>query len=192
MAWSRLETAIIRAAIETSELRRELESKVDEAGETLRLLRSGSFQVQRPREADFLAVQLGSACRNAQAGVAIFELLLNAVEHGNLGIDYEEKGRLVAERRLGDEIRRRLELPNYHDLWARIDLERKDDEFQLVITDQGKGFDFARYLRFDEARWFDTHGRGILMANGVVEIEYVAPGNRVRVSVAVRSTAAGE
>lgn len=175
--------AIMRATIATSELRRDLEEKIDEAGETLRLLRRGSFRFQRPRHAKLLAVQFGSACRDPQTGVALFELLLNAVEHGNLGIDYEEKGRLLAEQRLGDEIQRRLELSRYRDLWAQIDLERTDDGFQLMITDQGEGFDFARYLHFDKARLFDAHGRGILMANAALAIEYLAPGNRIRVRV---------
>jgi len=175
--------AIVRAAIATAELRRELEEKIDEAGETLRLLRRGRFRFRTPREAKLLAVQFGSANRDRQAGVALFELLLNAVEHGNLGIDYAEKGRLLAEERLGDEIQRRLTLPRYQDLWARVDVEQTEDGVSLVISDNGEGFDFSRYLHFDKARLFDPHGRGILMANASLEVEYLPPGNRVRVRI---------
>jgi hypothetical protein len=39
------------------------------------------------------------------------ELLINAVEHGNLGITYDEKIKLVVEGRLESEIERRLALP---------------------------------------------------------------------------------
>lgn len=175
--------AIVRATITAVELRRELEAKIDEAGETLRMLDQGSLLFQTPREAQVLAVQLGSACRDPQIGVALFELLLNAVEHGNLEIDYAEKGQLLAEKRLGEEIRDRLASPAYRKRWARLDVEQAGGGTRLWITDQGKGFDFDRYLQFDKSRMFDPHGRGVLMAKASLEIEYVDPGNRVRVQL---------
>lgn len=168
--------AIVRAAIETSELRRELERKIEEAGEILRLLRNGSFRFRRPREAKLLAVQLGSSFRNPQVGVALFELLLNAVEHGNLEIDYDEKGRLIDEGRLQKEIGKRLESPDYRNRWGRLDIEHSESGFEILITDRGEGFDAARYLQFDKSRLFDSHGRGILMASATLEVEYLPRG----------------
>ncbi len=179
--------AIVRAAVATNRLRRELEAKVDEAGETLRTLERGRFRFRTPRQAQLLAVQFGSASREPQVGVALFELFLNAVEHGNLAIDYEEKGRLLSEGSLQQEIRARLEQPAFRDLWVELDVRREDDVFRLTILDQGAGFDFARYLEFDRERMFDSHGRGILMSRAALEIEYVEPGNRVRVRVPIDS-----
>ena len=177
--------AIVRAAVQTSRLKRELETKIDEAGETLRALQRGNLRFRTPRQAELLAVQFGSAARDAQVGVALFELFLNSVEHGNLAIDYDEKGRLLAEGRLQAEILARLEQPAYRDRWVELDVARRSDSFDLLITDQGDGFDFARYLEFDRSRMFDSHGRGILMSRGALEIEYLGSGNRVRVDVPI-------
>lgn len=50
-----------------------------------------------------------------------------------------------------------------------------------MITDEGSGFDFERYMVLDEDRLFHSHGRGVLLASAVLDIEYLPPGNRVRV-----------
>ena len=42
---------------------------------------------------------------------------------------------------------------------------------------------YRKYLTVDPARLFDTHGRGILMAGNLFELEYVDPGNEVQVTL---------
>ncbi|MCK6498271.1 MAG: ATP-binding protein, partial [Nitrospira sp.] len=51
----------------------------------------------------------------------------------------------------------------------------------LQVTDEGAGFDWRKYLDFDPDRAYDTHGRGIAMANKLSfdHIEYRGKGNRV-------------
>jgi DNA-binding response OmpR family regulator len=175
--------AIVRAAVETAELRRNLARKVEESGETLRMLNRGRFHFRRPRQAELLAVQLGSASRDPQIGVAILELFLNAIEHGNLEIDYDEKGRLMERKELRSEIQKRLDTPAFRDRTVLVEVEQTDNGMDLVITDEGAGFDHERYQQLDKSRIFDSHGRGILMARAAVEVRYLGVGNQVRVKV---------
>jgi anti-sigma regulatory factor (Ser/Thr protein kinase) len=95
----------------------------------------------------------------------ILELTLNAIEHGNLNIGYKEKSRLIEEERLDSEIERRLSDPLYSSREATAQFVRRPDTLSLHISDQGKGFEWRKYLNFDPERAFDTHGRGIAMAN---------------------------
>ena len=111
----------------------------------------------------------------------ILELTLNAIEHGNLNIGYKEKSRLIEEERLDNEIERRLSDPLYSSREATAQFVRHTDKLSLHITDQGNGFEWRKYLNFDPERAFDTHGRGIAMANKVSfdQIEYRGNGNQV-------------
>lgn len=114
--------------------------------------------------------------------VGIRELMLNAVEHGNLGITYAEKTALTAKGDWAAEIARRLELPDYAKRQGSATLQRVDDGISLLIEDEGKGFDWQRYLAFDSTRATHNHGRGIAMSRVISfdEVHYFAPGNRVR------------
>ena len=149
---------------------------------TMRLLNSGTFRFKTPEEAKNLAMLLAHAYPDANRVVTgILELTLNAIEHGNLNIGYKEKSRLIEEERLDNEIERRLSDPLYSSREATAQLVRHPDKLSLYITDQGKGFEWRKYLNFDPERAFDTHGRGIAMANKVSfdQIEYRGNGNQV-------------
>ena len=149
---------------------------------TMRLLNSGTFRFKTPEEAKNLAMLLAHAYPDANRVVTgILELTLNAIEHGNLNIGYKEKSRLIEEERLDNEIERRLSDPHYSSREATAQLVRHPDKLSLHITDQGKGFEWRKYLNFDPERAFETHGRGIAMANKVSfdQIEYRGNGNQV-------------
>jgi CheY-like chemotaxis protein/anti-sigma regulatory factor (Ser/Thr protein kinase) len=111
----------------------------------------------------------------------IRELMLNAVEHGNLGITYAEKTALVRAACWEQEIERRLALPENAGKAARVHVERDGDMMILTIEDQGAGFDWTSYLEFDRARARDPHGRGIAMSRAASfdDVTFVPPGNRV-------------
>jgi len=99
-----------------------------------------------------------------RALTGISELLVNAVEHGNLAIDYEAKGGLIRDNSWDDEIARRLADPRYSVRKVEVLFERREDACCIRITDDGDGFDWQRYLEIDPARATDNHGRGIAMA----------------------------
>lgn len=112
-------------------------------------------------------------------GVA--ELFINAVEHGNLGISYETKGKLLEENTLQEEIAAREALAENRLKKVDVSFERKDEGYYLQITDQGEGFDWRKYLLVDPARATHNHGRGIAMANlmSFDQLSYNEKGNRV-------------
>jgi len=112
---------------------------------------------------------------------------LNAIEHGNLAISYEEKGKLLAKRQHAKELKRRLSLPEYRDRFVEVRIERVLGTLIVRITDQGLGFDFERYMTLDKKRLFDSHGRGVLMASSTLDLAYFPPGNLVEVRLPVES-----
>jgi anti-sigma regulatory factor (Ser/Thr protein kinase) len=125
---------------------------------------------------------LSHACPDAQNVVlGLSELMLNAIEHGNLSITYQEKTDLIEAEALHAEIAHRLALPAYAERFATLVYERLDGKIQLLITDQGNGFDWRKFLDIDPARAFDSHGRGIAMARmlSFSELEYRGRGNEV-------------
>ena len=115
--------------------------------------------------------------------MALFELMVNAVEHGNLGISYKHKSRLLAKGMHRTEIQRRLGLPENRDKRVTIELKRDKEHLRLTIRDCGPGFDYKKYLVVDPQRLFDAHGRGILVAGSLLDVKFVDPGNEVHVSM---------
>ncbi|MBK7899931.1 MAG: response regulator [Azonexus sp.] len=113
------------------------------------------------------------------------DLLVNAVEHGNLGVTYKEKALLKWEGQWEAEITRRLALPQFCARFATVRCERFPDRITFTIIDQGEGFDWKKFLDFDPERAFDPNGRGIAMAKMMSfgNIEYRGRGNEVVATV---------
>lgn len=113
------------------------------------------------------------------------DLMVNAVEHGNLALTYQEKSRLKTDGGWEEEIARRLRLPDFSSRYATVRVERLEQRLVFTIVDQGAGFDWARYLTFDPGRAFDPNGRGIAMARLISfsSLEYRGCGNEVVASV---------
>ena len=176
--------SILKAAIADYNQLKSLRGQVEDAKNPFATLVDGVFKIQTMEEAQKLSVLVANASPSPDETLIICELMNNAIEHGNLGITYREKSQLIEESQLHDEIRRRLNLPENRDKFAEVRFTR-DEHNNLTITveDQGNGFDFERYLNFDEARVFDTHGRGIAMANTVLNIHYIGKGNKVEVTI---------
>ena len=137
-------------------------------------------------EARRLAILLAMQCPDTNmVAMGLTELLLNAVEHGNLGITYAEKTRLKLDEQWEAEIVRRLMLPENHAKKATINFTRHPHEIIFTITDQGQGFDWGKYLEFDPERAFDPNGRGITMAKNLSfhTLDYRGNGNQVIATV---------
>jgi hypothetical protein len=111
--------------------------------------------------------------------------MINAIEHGNLGITYREKTLLLMENDWRAEVERRQELPQFRKRMARVRFERLNDCLRFTIRDEGSGFNWQRYLEFDPTRIFDPNGRGIAMArrSSFCNIEFQGNGNTVVVCI---------
>jgi anti-sigma regulatory factor (Ser/Thr protein kinase) len=174
--------AIVQAALNDATTQNTLRGEVKKYRHMLGLIKQSDFVFRTLEEAHDLTVFLSSFFPDPERMVlGISELLVNAVEHGNLGITYEEKTDL---NRLGtweDEIERRLALPQNVDKLVHVHYEKDEDEIILTISDEGTGFDWQRYLDIDPERATDTHGRGIAMSRlmSFDAVRYEGKGNMV-------------
>lgn len=157
----------------------------------LQQLNEAFFTFNTVGEARKIATLMSSACPSREAvHMGLMELMLNAVEHGNLGISYEEKSQLIADNNLQAEVERRCTLPEYAGKLASISFKRLSGQLLFTIKDEGKGFDWEPYLEMDMNRMMDNHGRGIAMSRlaSFSTLEYRGIGNCVEVSIALADT----
>jgi CheY-like chemotaxis protein len=177
---------IVRAALDFARDRKELEARAGTVSEALGLLERATFGAGTLEDAQRLAGFLAQLCPNPKVAVlGIAELLVNAIEHGNLGITCAEKAELMREDRLSQELQRRMGDPRWQGRRASIDVERKKGALQFTISDQGEGFDFRPYLELDPARAFEPNGRGIALARmmSFSALEYKGCGNVVTATI---------
>ena len=143
-----------------------LQGDLESSSLAIQLIKNASMEVKTPTEARALASLISKNSVNpSQVAIAVFELLINAIEHGNLEISYDDKTRLIESRSLTNEVERRLNLEKYSDRVVQVNYSTHNDEITVNIKDMGNGFDFEKYLEFDPMRLLDSHGRGIMMAN---------------------------
>jgi CheY-like chemotaxis protein/anti-sigma regulatory factor (Ser/Thr protein kinase) len=157
--------SMIRSAAADWRHVRELNQYIRSDAETLTLAHRARFVYRSPDQAMGIGSLLAKTCPDPDRVVmGLSELLVNAIEHGNLEIGYEEKSRLLENDGWHDEVERRLELPEYADRQATVDFERRPESLVFTIRDDGPGFEPEPYLAIDPSRVFDAHGRGIAMA----------------------------
>lgn len=174
--------AVATAAIDDHARLRRLEGDVRSHAGAMALLQEGVFRFRTPQEAHNLAVAVSSALpRTRKLAFGLVELLLNAVEHGNLGIGYEAKSALKQSNRLIQEIEERLARPENHAKFATLRIERTPLSVTFTVSDMGVGFDWSRYLSMDSGRLNAAHGRGIALARMIAfdELTYLGNGSAV-------------
>lgn len=136
---------------------------------------------RHPEEIYQLARQF--ACYFPQSqdiAVGIYELLLNAVEHGNLGMDRSLKDALLRHGRFAHEICRLMELPEHRDKYVEVEYVESSYFQSLCIGDEGQGFDWRMHMR-SLPQAHSLSGRGLLIAKscGFDCLAFNAQGNRV-------------
>lgn len=144
------------------------------------------FHFRTLDEARNLAQVLSHNCPMPERVViGLQELLVNAVEHGNLGITYADKTRLILKNQWQEEVEKRQALPEYSTRRVEIRFQRHASHIVINIQDEGSGFDWHKYLQLDTERAFDPHGRGIAIANMMSfdNINYLGNGNIVEVRI---------
>lgn len=179
---------VVRAALETREDALRMEADLKAGSLATPLLLRAEFSYRTQEDAHALAALLAKAFPDPErVSMGVWELLINAVEHGNLEITYEEKTKLMQERRLAEEVAERLRRPAFQKRRALAVLERSAGALTLTVEDEGPGFDWTPYLELSPDRAFHTHGRGIAMAKALCfdEVRYEGRGNRVVAKVAL-------
>jgi len=157
--------SMIRSAAADWQHVQKLNRHIRSDAETLTLIRRARFEYRSPDQAMGLGALIAKTCPDPDRVVmGLSELLVNAIEHGNLEIGYDEKSRLLQSQGWHDEIERRLAMPEYSTRLASVEVERTSEGLRFTIRDQGSGFEPDPYLEIDPGRVFDAHGRGIAMA----------------------------
>lgn len=113
------------------------------------------------------------------------EMLINAVEHGNLGICFARKAELLQRNQWVSEIKHRLTLNEYKNKYGTIILEKRPEKIVAYIHDSGTGFDWKNYETMPESNLTAPNGRGIMTARALSfdEVEYLGMGNAVMCTV---------
>ncbi len=145
-------------------------------------LKKTTHTIRTLDDARRLANELSLLCPNPPVvAIGLAELLFNAVEHGNLGITYEEKSKLQERDQWLPELKRRLNLPENLDKRVTVQMYRVDEEIHFLIQDLGDGFDWHPYMDIDPDRNTHSHGRGIAVARfmSFSHMEYLNNGNTV-------------
>lgn len=174
--------AVIQASVNEMSNHKEIASRIKQFNQAHPLLQQATFHLKSPEEAKAIASILASITPDPKrVGVGLFELLLNAIEHGNLDIGYHQKTELIKQGILQQTIAELLEQDKFKDKFVSVKFQRTDDCIEFIICDKGHGFEHANYLEFDESRAMDSHGRGIMIANrySFDKIEYQDHGSTV-------------
>ncbi len=174
--------SIVKTALRDQQRFHSLQTELDKGTRTFNMMKSGTFEFKSLEDGNVIVGILAQACPEpGQAMLGLSELLINAVEHGNLGITYQLKTELLENDSWKQEIERRLAMDEYASRYVEVKFTRQADKISFTITDQGDGFDWQPYLQIDAARGSDSHGRGIAMAGMLSfdRIEYQGKGNQI-------------
>jgi YesN/AraC family two-component response regulator len=113
--------------------------------------------------------------------IGLYEILVNAIEHGNLGITYEEKKEALSSNTYNKLLKQRLKEADTAGKKVTIKSTFSRQQLQVEIEDEGNGFNYKE-LSFleDPETLLSAHGRGILLASLYFDvIEYHGSGNSV-------------
>ena len=167
--------AIVAAAVEDALLTNSVQKELQELKTSIQSLQAGLINLQSSvfeyktlEEVKNIAFMVANSCPDPKKVIiGISEIMINAVEHGNLGISFEEKSNHLLKGTLKNEIEHRLGLPEYQAKKATLTLDRIEDHISITITDEGNGFNWKEYLQLSPERAMHPNGRGIAMANMV-------------------------
>lgn len=124
----------------------------------------------------------------------LYELLVNAIEHGNCGISYDEKSRFLERGGCApDLIQEKCDDPAVSSKTVFLSYELYPSHARFVIVDMGKGFDWRTVLRtLPQKDLLRLHGRGILIARETARsMRYNEKGNEVILEIEYGSPAPG-
>lgn len=131
--------------------------------------------------------------RCQELAVALNELILNAMEHGNLEISYDEKKMHLTGGTYSELVFERKKDPRFADRRVIVDYRMNSDGLCFTITDEGPGFDWRVVIgSLSGGRpSYSPHGRGLILAQYYADnLEFNERGNEVRLSIFTDSAGA--
>ncbi len=136
---------------------------------------------------DRMAKNLHKYCKPSVANIiriGLREMIINAIEHGNLNISFQEKSAHLAANDYFDYIKQQQ--ANEKNTNKRVLIKYSIDSIraEFIIADEGDGFDYNTVMA-DMKNKVDSemllHGRGITMVLSLFDVvEYNDKGNQVK------------
>lgn len=183
--------SVIEAAIREFDMTRMQQEAISGQRSAMALIETSRFFCSTLRDVEVLAQFLACAYPDPKrAIIGITELLINAVEHGNLGVSYQEKQQLVTAGTWRETIEARQAAPEHKDKRVDVVLQNKAEGIYLQVSDEGRGFEWWRYLEIDPSRATHPNGRGIALANKISfdRLQFTQDGSRVLAVVETGNT----
>ncbi|OQY04505.1 MAG: hypothetical protein B6I20_02960 [Bacteroidetes bacterium 4572_117] len=111
------------------------------------------------------------------------ELITNSMEHGNLGISFNEKVKASNDNTILELYDEKMKIPKFSRRKLKVRYKLRPKFCEWVITDEGKGFDWRLIPDPTKgAQLMELNGRGIFITHFLFdEMEYLGKGNKVRV-----------
>jgi two-component system, cell cycle response regulator len=128
--------------------------------------------------------------RQLHLRAALQELIMNAVEHGSLELEYYDKMDAMVEDRYDELIQERLQDPRLSNrlVTIRAIYDKKQQRLTYKIADEGKGFDWQSRVTScsDVCPPGDASGRGIFLVKSFFpDLSYNERGNEVMFTVSL-------
>ncbi len=113
--------------------------------------------------------------------LGVYELMVNAIEHGNLGITYDMKKKWLDDDTYDQEFKALTE--KFKDKKVVLSVLIEDDTLVATITDEGKGFDMKKQVEVQtEDNILRESGRGLIIVKHFFEVVvYNEVGNQVTI-----------
>lgn len=110
------------------------------------------------------------------------EAIINAIEHGNLEIDFETKSRLKKmEGNYWDHVIDICNKDNLEKRKIKVQYYLFSNLVQYIITDEGKGFNWKQYVaKTPDGNLINNyHGVGLTMLQDIFEVSFNEKGNEI-------------
>jgi CheY-like chemotaxis protein/anti-sigma regulatory factor (Ser/Thr protein kinase) len=112
--------------------------------------------------------------------IGIEEVITNAIEHGNLGISFDEKSKAIQEGRLADLIALKGRESDAAGRRVRITSRLSPERFEIAVRDDGGGFDWRNLPAVEPENLLAFNGRGLFLTKIYFdEVTFNDAGNEV-------------
>ena len=115
--------------------------------------------------------------------LSLVEIIINAIEHGNLEISNQEKSEMLLSENYFEYITSRQSNPAYRNREVVIDFDITPEKAVYTISDDGRGFEHKSFLNIEIAGIGadpKPHGRGLYMSRKIFdEVRFNEAGNSV-------------
>ena len=133
------------------------------------------------RATAYLATYAGQEESRFLAG-CVREVVVNAVEHGNLEIGFDEKSESMKAGRYFELLQERRTDPRFRSRKVVVEYSISPSRATFRVTDEGDGFDYRRFVQADGAPSAQLleHGRGLFITMSAFDrVLFNEKGNQV-------------